>query len=119
MTVYTQKPRTPEQNRALHLFFKILAGHLNAAGLDQRVVLKPGVSIPWTEEAVKEQLWRPIQKAMFNKQSTTELSKLEEIDAIHEVLMRELGQKFGLEYIDFPHFEHGQVDDEGRVHLDG
>lgn len=109
------KPRTSEQNRAMHLFFGMLAGSLNSAGLDMRVVLKPSYSIPWTPESVKEHLWRPIQKAMTNKQSTTELNKLDEIDEIHETLMRELGQKFGVEYIPWPHFENGEVDRDGKI----
>lgn len=54
---------------------------------------------------------------MFNKHSTTELYKLEEIDKIHAVLMRELGKTFGLEYFDFPHTKTGEVDDEGRVYF--
>ena len=97
--------RTSQQNRALHAFYTLLANALNDAGLDQRKVLKPSVSIPWTPEAAKEQLWRPIQKAMYGKESTTELSKIQEIDKIHEVLMRHLGEKFGVEYITFPHDE--------------
>jgi len=94
--------RTPEQNKALHVFFKLLADELNGAGLDQRKVLKPSVSIDWTPEAVKEQIWKPIQKALYNKQSTTELDKQMEIDKIHETIMRHLGEKFGVEYIEFP-----------------
>lgn len=99
---YTPKPRTGQQNRALHLFYRILAETLNDAGLDQRKVLKPSVSIPWTPKAVKENLWRPIQKALLGKESTTELSKLEDIDKVHELLMKHLGEKFGVEYIPFP-----------------
>jgi len=94
--------RTSQQNKALHLFFTMLTDELNNAGFDQRKVLKPSVDIPWTPEAVKEQLWKPIQKLMYNKESTTELEKVKEIDRVHEVLMRHLGEKFGLEYIPFP-----------------
>lgn len=94
--------RTIDQNKAIHVFFDLLARELNAAGLDQRKVLKPGIEIPWTATAVKEQIWRPIQKAMYNKNSTTELDKIEEIDNIHETIMRHLGEKFGVEYIEFP-----------------
>lgn len=99
---YIPKPRTSQQNRALHLFCERLAQSLNEAGLDMRKTLKPQISIPWTKEAVKTFLWKPIQQAMYQKQSTTELFKLEEIDHIHEVLMRELGEKHGVEYIPFP-----------------
>ncbi len=118
MTVRTPKPRTPEQNKSLWLFYTLLADALNNAGLDMRVVLKPTYAIPWTKESVHAHLWLPIQKAMYSTDSTTKLPKLGQIDAIHATLMRELGEKFGLEYIEWPHMDHGEVDDKGRVHLD-
>ena len=98
--------RTSQQNKGLHLFFTMLSDELNNAGYDQRKVLKPSIDIPWTPEAIKEQLWKPIQKLMYNKESTTELDKVKEIDKVHEVLMRHLGEKFGVEYIPFPVDEH-------------
>lgn len=97
-------PRTDRQNRALHLWLTMVADALNAAGLDQRKVLKPGVSIPWTQEAAKEQLWRPIQEAMFEKRSTTELAK-GEVGRVEEVIVRHLSEKFGFECPGWPHFE--------------
>ena len=96
-------PRTNQQNKALHKFFSLLANTLNEAGLDQRKVLKPSIAIPWTPESIKEQLWRPIQLALLFKKSTTELDKHMEIDQVHEILMKHLGEKFGVEFIDFPH----------------
>jgi hypothetical protein len=89
------KQRTQQQNRALHLFYTMLAEELNNAGLDQRKVLKPSIDIPWTLESVKNQLWRPIQEAMLSKKSTTELES-KDIDKVYEVLMRHLGQSFGI-----------------------
>jgi len=87
------------------LFFTRLAEALNDAGLDQRKVLKPSVSVPWTKTSVHDQLWLPIQNALYGKLSTTELDKSQEIDKVHEVLMRHISEKFHLEYIDFPHEE--------------
>ena len=96
--------RTSQQNRALHLDCKLIADALNDAGLDMRVVLKPEIDIPWTTQSVKEFLWKPIQKSMTLKTSTTELSKAEgEFEKIHDVLMRHLGEKHGIEYHEFPH----------------
>lgn len=94
----------------MHKLFTMLSETLNDAGLDQRKVLKPSVSIPWTPKAVKENLWRPIQEAMYHKKSTTELGKQEEITQIHAVLMRHLSEKFGVEYIPFPSHEVGYWD---------
>lgn len=94
------KGRTLTQNGAVHLWFHMLANALNDAGLDMRVVLKPSVEIPWTEQAVKEFLWRPIQKAMLNKDSTTELTT-KELTEVEQVLSRHLGEKHGI-HVPFP-----------------
>lgn len=97
--------RTPRQNRALHKWMTMVANELNAAGLDQRKVLKPGISIPWTQKAVKEQLWKPIQRAMFSKVSTTELGKME-VGEVEQVLARHLAEKFSFQTPEWPHFEN-------------
>lgn len=99
--------RTTSQNSALHLFCTQLSESLNMAGLEMKVVLKETTEIWWTPTSVKKYLWAPIQKAMYGTDSTTQLDKLGEIDKIHEVLMRNLGEKKELEYIPFPSFESG------------
>lgn len=90
-----EKPRTPAQNNALHKFCAMLAETLNDAGLDMRAVIKQDVDIPWTRDTVKDHLWRPIQKAMTGKQSTTEVTTVEPSE-IHRVLARHLGEKLGV-----------------------
>lgn len=102
MGEYINKQRTDQQNRALWLFFTMLADELNNAGLDMRKVLKPTYSIPWTKESIHDHIWLPIQKAMYGTDSTIFLHKIEQIDKIHSVIMRELGEKHGLEFIPFP-----------------
>ena len=97
-----KQPRTLTQNNALHLFYNQLSDALNMAGLEMKVVLKGDTQIWWTPDAVKTYLWKPLQKAMFQKESTTELDKHEEITAIHEQLMHILGERNFLEYIPFP-----------------
>lgn len=95
--------RTGSQNRALHLGMTMLADSLNNAGLDMRVLLKPGVNIPWTGHSVKEHLFKPFMHLMTGKESTTELEKASgEIEKIWDTLMRELGEKHGIEAIPFP-----------------
>lgn len=95
--------RTPAQNRALHKYFTMLADEMNAAGLDQRTVLKPEIDIPWTTESVKEQIWRPLQKIQLGKDSTTELSTTD-IDKILDTITKHLGEKFGF-VVEFPSIE--------------
>ena len=93
--------RTTQQNKALHKFFEMLADSLNEQGLDMRVVLKEDAEIPWTKESVKNHLWRPLQKALEGKESTTEMDTKDPSE-IHQVLMKHLGEKLGVPYIDFP-----------------
>lgn len=89
------KQRTLTQNKALHLFLKKLAEVLNDAGYDMRRTLKHDAEIPWTTENAKEFLWRPIQKALTQKTSTTEITTVEPTQ-IHDVLCRHLGSKLGV-----------------------
>lgn len=106
MKEHEPKKRTNQQNRALRKLCQLLSDQLNTLGLEMKVVLKPSYNIWWTPQAVLDYLWRPLQKAKFNKESTKDLDKHMEIDKIHEDLMRILGEKFGdvgFEYIPFPH----------------
>lgn len=95
-----ERKRTLQQNRAMHLFFRMQADALNDAGLDMKRTLEPGVDIPWTAENVKNHLWRPIQDAMLNKESTTELDTVDP-SKIHKVLTRHLSDEFGI-YVPWP-----------------
>lgn len=96
------KQRTDSQNRALWLFMTNLAKSLNDAGLEPRKVLKPDYNLQWTKEMIHDNIWIPIQEAMYKTNSTTFLHKQEQIDKIHSIINRELGEKFNLEYIPFP-----------------
>ena len=71
LTVKTGKQRTLTQNKALHLFCTQLAEAMNEAGLDFRVFIRDGYPVPFTAELVKDHIWRPIQKAITGKESTT------------------------------------------------
>jgi len=95
------KQRTLTQNSALHLFFSLVAETLNDAGLDMKKTLKPEVDIDWTPDGVKNYLWRPVQKAMLDKESTTELTKIE-VGQVYETLNRFLGEKFAV-HVPWPH----------------
>lgn len=104
------KQRTIQQNRALYKFFELLAKALNDSGYDMRKVLKPTYNLPWTKETVHDHIWIPFQEAMYKTNSTTFLRKQEQIDKLHETIMRELGEKFGIEYLPFPVDERRQFE---------
>jgi len=95
--------RTEQQNRALHLFFSKLADELNEKGLDMRTLIRQEVELSWTPYNIKEYLWRPLQKVLTGKKSTTKLDKIEEINLIYENLNRILIERTKGE-INFPSF---------------
>lgn len=95
------RQRTLTQNRALHLWCRMLADELNAAGLDMKRVIKPEVDIPWTGASVKEYLWRPIQEAQLQKRSTTEADRTEYTE-VYETLSRHLAEKLGIKAPEWP-----------------
>lgn len=104
------KQRTIQQGKALYKFFELLAKALNDAGYDMRKVLKPTYNLPWTKETVHDHIWIPFQEAMYKTNSTAFLRKQEQIDKLHETIMRELGEKFGVEYLPFPNDERKQFE---------
>ena len=89
------KNRTSAQNRSLHLLFEKLADQLNDAGYDVMRTLRHDVAIPWTSTLIKELIWRQIQKAMYDKQSTADLTS-GEMQLVYDTLNRHLGERFGL-----------------------
>lgn len=91
----SKKARTILQNSALHLYCKMLADDLNDAGFDMRRTLKPEAEMPWNMQNVKDYLWRPIQIALIEKESTAKLTT-KEVGEIYQTLSRHLSQKFGV-----------------------
>ena len=90
--------RTGNQNRALHLWFGMLANTLNENGLDKEVVLErlyTRISAPWTKTAVKEDIWRPVQEAVIHKGSTVDADRTE-YTPIYEALAKWFAQEFGI-----------------------
>lgn len=95
------KQRTLTQNRALHLWFQWLAESLNDAGFDMRQTIREDLEIPWTPASVKEYLWKPVQNAMLQKESTTEANRIE-YTTIRDVIARHLHTRLGVECPPWP-----------------
>lgn len=94
--------RSLKQNDSLHLFCSNLSAELNSRGYDMRVVLKPEYRLSWDMKSVKENLYKPLAKAMYGKESTTELTT-DEVSKVHAMLMNMLVEKFPeIDYVDFP-----------------
>lgn len=95
--------RTSQQNAALHLFFTQLSEELNDKGMDMRKLIRQEIGLSWTPYNVKTYLWRPVQKALTGKKSTTKLDKTQEINLIYDNLNRIIIERTKGE-IDFPLF---------------
>ena len=59
----------------------------------------------WALSSVKELIWRPIQKAITGKTSTTTLSKKDDIDNIYRVIAKKFANDFGIDVGEFPNWE--------------
>jgi hypothetical protein len=94
-----KQSKTEKQNRALHLWFHLLAEALNDAGFDQKKVIN--IDIPWSAYSVKEYLWRPTQIKILGKKSTTRLAR-NEIDPIFEIISKTIGERCNGLYVPFP-----------------
>lgn len=100
------RQRTLLQNAALHKYCELMSQALNDSGMERVKSLQilrqtPEIEIAWTPAAVKEDLWRPVQLALYpNKESTRDLDK-PEVSVVYETLNRHTSEKLGVG-INFP-----------------
>ncbi len=91
--------RTLKQNNAIHLYCEMIAECFNEMGWTFKFEGVKGMEIElqYTMILVKETLWKPIQMALFNKKSTTELERREVTEVAEKI-----EQFFALQGIDLP-----------------
>lgn len=92
--------RSDRQNNAMHLWFRQIASELNDAGYWVRHPFSDALEIPFTEVLVKETLYKPIIKSMYDKSSTGKLTA-QELSEAAEVLIRWLSEHKQV-YVPFP-----------------
>jgi len=84
--------------KSLHVYCKKLAEALNDAGYDFKKFLEVAeykLDVPWTKDLVKEQLWRVVQVAQTEKQSTTEIIPYEALQ-IYEIVNSRVAELTGV-----------------------
>jgi sulfatase maturation enzyme AslB (radical SAM superfamily) len=100
------KKRTTTQNAAMHKYFQLMAQALNDAGYSYsdfiELVEKKGNQVEWTESNFKETGWRIVQKAMFNKESTSDLDT-HEVTKVYEVINSRFAELAGVSMV-FPNW---------------
>lgn len=94
--------RTQQQNKALHLYFRLVADALNNAGLTVQETLAHQMDMEWSEHRVKELIWKQAQKKFLGKKSTTLLEKQFDIDQVYDHINRWLSD-LGVESVPFPY----------------
>ena len=95
-----EKRRTTQQNKALHLYFTLLATELNDSGYDMKKTISKEMDINWNSYNIKEYLWRPLQKSLIGHKRTSQL-KTNQIDEVYEVLNRVIAERTGV-HVPFP-----------------
>ena len=96
--------RSLSQNKALWLWFTMVAETLNDGGMDIRTFIREEIEIPWSKDSVHELLWIKLQIAMTGKKSTTKINT-QEINKIMDVIIRTAGER-SVELPPFPSFEY-------------
>lgn len=96
-----KKTRTNKQNSALHKYFVLIAIELNELGNTFTYTGLKGkeIQVRYTPDIVKNFMWRPIQMALFDIESTTKLTtaQMNEIILVIDGFFAERGVT-----VDFP-----------------
>jgi len=96
--------RTSKQNASLHKFFTIISNQLNEMGLEYHYFGLKGqeLTMMHTPIIVKEFIWKPIQKALFDIDTTTKLDTFQ-MNQVIDVLTKFFAER-GVN-IEFPSIE--------------
>jgi hypothetical protein len=92
------KSRTSAQNRSLHKWLREVATKLDDAGYEASETIT--IPISFTEEIVKEYMFKPVAKAMYGRKSTTALT-CDEMRSVVQQMERMFAEKFGV-VVPFP-----------------
>lgn len=88
----TAKTRTQKQNRALHVWCRHLAETLREKDIDTKTFFKSGFEVPFTPEIVKDNIWKPVQRAVTDKEKSSKLSR-SEVSGIFDIINKLLSDK--------------------------
>jgi len=74
---YKAGSRTLSQNAALHLWCEQVAQELNEHQLTCSNFFKEGHGVKFTKQIVKDEIWRPVQRAVTGEDSTRKPTKVQ------------------------------------------
>ena len=102
-----KRKRTLPQNAALHLYTEMVAQKMNGAGITQRELVgkfKEGFELPVTCHMIKD-IFREVGKAMFKKDSTSDLLTTE-MQGVYKIVDQRIGEITGI-LVDWPSRDGG------------
>ncbi len=101
-----RKTRTLKQNSSIHLYCEMIAEVLNDFGVTHKFkgIRGKDLEVRFTMILVKEVIWKPIQMALFDKKSTTELTT-KEVTEIVEPLEKFIAENYAID-LPFPSEEN-------------
>lgn len=109
--------RTDSQRNSIELYCRKVSEQLNNDGIDMyeyiEILKQKGIKLRWTQELVKDKMWRVIQKSQVGKKSTTELTTAE-VNQVYEPMARFLAERFHIN-VEFPS-EETKGDINGNTH---
>lgn len=98
--------RSDQQRKAIEVYCKEMANSINAGGYEFSAFIEhkklKGTETPWSQELFKEYVWRPVQQAYLNKESTTRL-KPDEVTRVYEVVNAKMAEIAGVS-MNFPNW---------------
>lgn len=98
LTIEKPKKRTLSQNAAVHKYCTMMADELNNAGYEYHMFIERvksrGVTVEWSMEKFKD-AWKMVQFAMFQKESTTELTT-DEVSKVYEQVNAKFAEMAGV-----------------------
>tara|TARA_R110000772_G_C13310282_1_gene440308 strand:+ start:37822 stop:38241 length:420 start_codon:yes stop_codon:yes gene_type:complete len=87
--------RTGQQNKAVHVFFDLVAEALNERGITFTEFFRDGFEVKWSSAIVKQEIWRPVQKAVIGFETSTSKCKTTDYPNIYEPINKKLSE-FGI-----------------------
>ena len=107
-----KEKRTLSQNASMHLWLTQLAEQFNRRGITLKAVVSrlDEAECQVTKENLKEAVIKPIARALYGKDSTTQLNKIGELDQIWDVINKWVSEQWKgeIEVPPFPSVEENK-----------
>ncbi len=96
LSMLVGRTRSSRQRAALEVWCRMVAELFNESGITRSIqssIFKSGeMEAPWGRASVKDEIWRPMQRAIAKVESTTEATTKQYVE-VYEALTRAFGNK--------------------------